>query len=178
MFNKKKLIIIILFGLFLFIVFLKGLDKSNIYSTENISNNIETDLTGKMLYENKEVSLGELINKNNFSLINIWASWCLPCRNEHSYLINLNKNNKINIIGINYKDKEINAKNFLKDLGNPYSKILVDSDGTKSIELGAYGVPETYLVNNKTKKIIKKYIGPIDDIRFKEIIKIVNNEKI
>ena len=57
-------------------------------------------------------------------------------------------------------------------------KILVDPDGTKSIELGAYGVPETYLVNNKTKKIIKKFIGPIDDLRFKEILKLVNNEKI
>ena len=177
MFNKKKFIVIILFGLFLFLVFLKGLDKPNNYSTENISINIETQITGKMLYENKDISIGELINKNKFSLINVWASWCLPCRNEHSYLIDLGKNNNINIIGINYKDKEINAKNFLKDLGNPYSRILVDSDGTKSIELGAYGVPETYLVNNNNKKIIKKFIGPIDDLRFKEIIKIVNNEK-
>lgn len=178
MFKNTKLITIILFGLFLFLVFLKGLDKPNNYSPSKISIEIETKLKARMLYENKEVSLGELINKNNFSLINIWASWCLPCRKEHSYLIDLKKNKNIDIIGINYKDKEINAKNFLKDLGNPYLKILVDPDGTKSIELGAYGVPETYLVNNKTKKIIKKFIGPIDDLRFKEILKLVNNEKI
>ena len=175
MFNKKKLIIIILFGLFLFIVFLKGLDKSNIYSTENISNNIETDLTGKMLYENKEVSLGELINKNNFSLINIWASWCLPCRDEHTYLLKLKNINVINIIGINYKDKKSNAIEFLSNLGNPYFEVLADLDGTKSIELGAIGVPETYLINNKT--IVKKYIGPLDEIKFKEIIEIIKNEK-
>ena len=122
--------------------------------------------------------MGELINNNNFSIINIWASWCLPCRNEHAYLIDLQKINNINLIGINYKDKEINAKKFLKDLGNPYSEILVDPDGTKSIELGAYGVPETYLVNSKTYEVIKKFIGPLDDLKFKEIVKLINNEKI
>ena len=178
MFNKKKLIFILLFGLFLYLVFLKGLNNPTNYSPKNTSIKIDTKLTGKMLYHNKEVSLGELIDKNNFSLINIWASWCLPCRNEHPHLINLKKNKKINIIGINYKDKKINAKNFLEDLGNPYSKILIDPDGTKSIELGAYGVPESYLINNKTKKIIKKYIGPIDVLKLKEIMKIINNEKI
>ena len=61
-------------------------------------------------------------------------------------------------------------KIFLNELGNPYSQILIDPDGTKSIELGAYGVPETFLLNTKTKKIIKKYIGPLDDIKFNEIL--------
>ena len=131
-----------------------------------------------MLYINKEISLGELIKKNNFSIINIWASWCPPCRNEHPYLIDLQKINNINVIGINYRDLEINAKKFLKDLGNPYSEILIDPDGTKSIELGASGIPETYLVNSKTNEIIKKFIGPIDDLKFKEIVKLINNGKI
>ena len=124
------------------------------------------------------VSLDELINRNNFSIINIWASWCLPCRNEHSYLVDLKKIKNINIIGINYKDEEANAKKFLKELGNPYSEILIDTDGTKSIELGAYGIPETYLINNRTKEVIKKFIGPLNDLKFKEIIKVINNEKI
>ena len=61
---------------------------------------------------------------------------------------------------------------------NPYSEVLIDNDGTKSIELGAIGVPETYLVNGKTKEIIKKFIGPLDDLKFKEIIEIIKNEKI
>ncbi len=178
MIKNIKFIIIILFGLFLFLVFLKGLDKPNSYSPNSILNQIETKLTARTLYKNKEISLGELIDKNTFSLINIWASWCLPCRNEHSYLINLQKINNINIIGINYKDNKINAKKFLKDLGSPYSEILIDPDGTISIELGAYGVPETYLVNSKTNEVIKKFIGPLDDLKFKEIVKIVNNEKI
>ena len=118
-----------------------------------------------------------MIDENNFLLINIWASWCLPCRNEHSYLINLQKINNLSIIGVNYKDTEVNAKKFMEDFGNPYSEILVDFDGTKSIELGAYGVPETFLVNGKTKEIIKKFIGPLDDLKFKEIIKTVKNEE-
>ena len=174
MIKKIKLTIIIFFGLFLFVVFLKGLDRPNNYSPDNISLKIETNITARMLFEDKETSLELLMNQNDFTLINIWASWCLPCKNEHSYLINLKKIKNINLIGINYKDKEMTAKKFLKDLGNPYSKILIDPDGTKSIELGAYGVPETYLVNNKTKEVIKKFIGPLDNLKFNEIVKIVN----
>ena len=72
------------------------------------------------------------------------------------------------IVGLNYKDKSINAKKFLNELGNPYSTILLDTDGTISIELGAYGVPETFLINNE-KKIIKKIIGPINEQLINEI---------
>ena len=121
-----------------------------------------------MLYQNKEVSLGEFMDKNNFSLINIWASWCSPCRNEHSYLINLKKNKKINVIGINYKDKEINAKNFLEDLGNPYSSIAKDKRGKIAIDWGVYGIPETFVVNSKG--IIKyRHVGPITHKEYKKI---------
>ena len=139
-------------------------------------NKIDTNLTLKKIYGQKEILLDELIKNNSFSIINIWASWCLPCRDEHAYLLKLKNTNKINIIGINYKDKKSNAIKFLSDLKNPYSEILIDPDGTKSIELGAVGVPETYLVNNN-KVIIKKYIGPLDNLKFNEIIEIIKNEK-
>ena len=69
------------------------------------------------------------------------------------------------MIGLNYKDNLINAKKFINELGNPYTKILIDKDGTLSVEVGAYGVPETFLID-KDKKIIKKFVGPIN----KEII--------
>ena len=170
-----KLVIIILFSLFVFFVFFKGLEKPNNYLPEKNLNKIETSLVFKNLYDQKEILLGELINNNNFSIINIWASWCLPCRDEHSYLLKLKNISKIDIIGINYKDKQSNAIEFLSDLGNPYSEVLIDNDGTRSIELGAIGVPETYLINNEV--MIKKYIGPLDDIKFKEIIEIIKNEK-
>ena len=138
-------------------------------------NKIDTNLTLKKIYGQKEILLDELIKNNSFSIINIWASWCLPCRDEHAYLLKLKNTNKINIIGINYKDKKSNAIEFLSDLGNPYYEVLVDLDGTKSIELGAIGVPETYLISNKI--VVKKYIGPLDNIKFKEIIEIINDEK-
>ena len=73
----------------------------------------------------------------------------------------LSKNSSIKIIGINYKDNLKNAKKFLNDLGNPYSTILIDDDGTISIELGAYGVPETFIIN-KQNKIIQKFRGALN----------------
>ena len=105
-------------------------------------------------------------------LINVWSSWCLPCREEHPYLMKL-KDNSINVIGVNYKDNSNNAKVFIKEMGNPYTKILVDVDGTKSIELGAIGVPETYLIDSSASKILKKYIGPLDQQKFEDIIDIL-----
>ena len=83
----------------------------------------------------------------------------------------LKKNKKIEIIGLNYKDKVKNAKNFLYELSNPYSLILSDTDGTIAIEWGAYGVPETFLIYNGN--IIKKIIGPLNNNFFKEIEAIV-----
>jgi len=175
MIKNLKFIIIIILIFFIFFIFLKGLDKPNNYLPEKTLNKIETSLVFKSLYNQDEILLEELINNNNFSIINIWASWCLPCREEHAYLLRLKNLNKINIIGVNYKDKKSNALKFLSDLKNPYSKVLIDKDGTKSIELGAIGIPETYLVN-KNKVIVKKYIGPLDNLKFREIIELIKNE--
>tara|TARA_X000000368_G_scaffold353302_1_gene294384 strand:+ start:1383 stop:1916 length:534 start_codon:yes stop_codon:yes gene_type:complete len=175
MIKNLKFIIIIILIFFIFFIFLKGLDKPNNYLPEKTLNKIETSLVFKSLYNQDEILLEELINNNNFSIINIWASWCLPCREEHAYLLRLKNLNKINIIGVNYKDKRSNALKFLSDLKNPYSKVLIDKDGTKSIELGAIGIPETYLVN-KNKVIVKKYIGPLDNLKFREIIELIKNE--
>jgi len=178
MIKTIKLIIFILLGAFVFFILLNALEKSNNYLPDKISNEIETNFKAKLLYKNKEVSLQELIVNKDLAIINIWASWCLPCREEHSFLLNLNSADKVNVIGINYKDSEVNAKKFLEELGNPYTSTLLDPDGTISIELGAYGVPETFLLDSKSKKIIKKYIGPLDDVKFNEILKIIRNEKI
>ena len=88
--------------------------------------------------------------------------------------MDLKEKTNINIIGLNYKDKKNNAINFINKFGNPFSKILTDSDGIISISLGAYGVPETFLLNNKSK-IIKKYIGPLTKDNIKEIINIIKS---
>ena len=81
--------------------------------------------------------------------------------------MNLNSENKVNIIGINYKDNLKNAENFLIELGNPYKEIFIDLEGTIAIEWGAYGVPESFLIHNN--EIIKKYIGPLNQELVDEI---------
>jgi cytochrome c biogenesis protein CcmG/thiol:disulfide interchange protein DsbE len=80
----------------------------------------------------------------------------------------LSKNQSIKLIGLNYKDNFNNAKKFINEFGNPYSRILIDKDGTLGIEFGAYGVPETFLID-KNKNIIKKFIGPISQEIINEI---------
>ena len=168
-----KLISIVLFTLFSFFILLKGLDKSNIYSPEIKESNVDFNFKAKYLFSEEEVFINELLNNEGMSLINIWASWCLPCRDEHAYLLNLKSSNKLSIIGINYKDDEKNAKQFLSELGNPYTNIITDPKGINSIEFGAFGLPETYLIDNKSKLIIQKFIGPLDEKAFAKIINIV-----
>ena len=171
MFRYIKYILSFLFLIIIFLILFKGLQNNNQYSGNNKLNNINKNLSFKTLYNKDFISLETLSKKHKFSVINIWASWCVPCREEHSYLMVL-KENKLNIIGLNYKDNINNAKYFLNELGNPYSKILVDNDGTKSIELGAIGVPETYLYETSSFKILKKYIGPLDEKKTKDILKL------
>ena len=168
-----KLISIVLFTLFSFFILLKGLDKSNIYSPEIKESKVDLNFKAKYLFSEEEVFINELLNNEGMSLINIWASWCLPCRDEHAYLLNLKSLNKLSIIGINYKDDEKNAKQFLSELGNPYTNIITDPKGINSIEFGAFGVPETYLIDNKSKLIIQKFIGPLDDKAFAKLYDII-----
>lgn len=92
-------------------------------------------------------------------LVNIWASWCVPCRAEHSKLVNI-AGRGIPVHGINYKDKPDGAKKFLAELGNPYTRIGADRSGRIGIEWGVYGVPETFVVDGEGR-IVYKHIGPI-----------------
>ena len=161
-----------IFFAFVFSVFYLGLDKPNSYVPKNIKVKNFENFTAADLFSNEKIDSNQIIKDNKFTLINIWASWCIPCRREHSILMDLSESTNLNIIGLNYKDKNINAIAFLDELGNPFSKILTDSDGVISISLGAYGVPETFLINNESK-IIKKYIGPLTKVNNLEIIKLI-----
>jgi cytochrome c biogenesis protein CcmG/thiol:disulfide interchange protein DsbE len=94
------------------------------------------------------------------TLVNVWASWCGPCRQEHPILMQLAKDPTITVVGINYKDKPANARKFLASLGNPYVRIGADEKGVSAIDWGVYGVPETFVIDGKG--IIRhKLIGPI-----------------
>lgn len=84
--------------------------------------------------------------KGKLTLVNVFASWCIPCRQEHPILEELSKDGRISIVGINYKDKSDNALRFLGELGNPYSAIGIDPNGKAAIDWGVYGIPESYLV--------------------------------
>ena len=169
--NRYFFIIIGLF-FFFFIVLFEGLKNPNVYIPELQEEKNLSKFEAIDFYSNKKISSFEIFNDNKFYLINIWASWCLPCRQEHDYLIKLKEENLIRLIGINYKDDSENARKFLNEMGNPYSKILKDSNGTVSIQLAAYGVPETFIID-KNKKIIKKIIGPIDKKIYNEILLII-----
>ena len=99
MIKNLKFIIFIILSFFIFFIFLKGLDKPNNYLPEKTLNKIETSLVFKSLNNQEEILLEELINNSNFSIINIWASWCVPCREEHAYLLRLKNLNKISSFG-------------------------------------------------------------------------------
>jgi|TARA_B110001452_G_scaffold238221_1_gene218584 cytochrome c biogenesis protein CcmG, thiol:disulfide interchange protein DsbE len=166
--NKFHLFIIIIFFSFCFVVFYKGLNNSNTYEPRI---KIKKDIP---IFEAKDFNSSTYTNskkifkEDTFYILNIWASWCKPCRTEHPLLMELSKNQSAKLIGLNYKDNLTNAKNFINEFGNPYSQIIVDSDGTLSIEFGAYGVPETFIIG-KNKKIIKKFAGPINKKIVEEI---------
>ena len=167
-----SLIILVLLVLSFF-VFKFALQKEKIYSPKMIHNQIFTDFEVEELIEEKKVNFDNVFLGKNFYLLNIWSSWCEPCKDESEYLLELKNDNSITMIGINYKDKKENALNFLKLYGDPFDKIYIDKQGTISINFGAYGVPETFLINNE-KKVLKKYIGSLNEKDIYEIKKIIN----
>jgi cytochrome c biogenesis protein CcmG/thiol:disulfide interchange protein DsbE len=97
--------------------------------------------------------------EGKLALVNVWASWCVPCRQEHPILLELARDPRIELVGINYKDKNENALRFLGELGNPFAAVGVDPVGKAAIDWGVYGIPETYLVA-PDGEILFKQIGP------------------
>ncbi len=98
--------------------------------------------------------------KGAVTLVNVWASWCVPCHTEVPFLEQLSKDRRIRLVGINYKDSPDNARRFLNRYGNPFAATGQDADGSASIDWGVYGVPETFLVG-RDGRIAYKLIGPI-----------------
>ncbi len=98
--------------------------------------------------------------KGRVWLLNVWASWCVACREEHPVLVEFAKTGQVPIIGLDYKDKVADARQWLDKLGNPYTLTAVDADGRVGIDYGVYGVPETYVID-KQGIIRMKHTGPI-----------------
>ena len=171
----QKIIKITIIFLLIFIlgIFFLSLNKSSNYNTESLVGNKlgEIELVS---FEDDSIFTNDDFKKNSFTLINFWASWCAPCRIEHPQLMELSKENNIKILGVNFKDKKINALKFLKDLGDPYEYLTRDSNGKQSVNFGIYGIPESVLIDNKLT-IIKKFVGPLTKQDLNNIKKIINN---
>ena len=166
---KNRLLPLFIISIFIiiFLILYKGLQNSNIYTPETKINNDIPSFSSELFYSKKLIDSSELFNLDKFYLLNIWSSWCVPCKLEHPLLMSLSENKKVNVIGINYKDNKKNAEIFLNKLGNPYEKIIFDKEGIYAIEWGAIGVRESFLIHNGT--IIRKYIGPLSEKSIKEI---------
>jgi cytochrome c biogenesis protein CcmG/thiol:disulfide interchange protein DsbE len=104
--------------------------------------------------------LESTIFKGKVSVVNVWASWCVPCHDEAPLLTDLAKDKRLQLVGINYKDAPDNARRFIARYGNPFGIVGVDGNGRAAIEWGVYGVPETFIVGREGK-IIYKLVGPI-----------------
>ena len=174
--TKKSIFSFIILALLIlsFFIFKFALEKEKIYSPKITDNQINTDFEVTDLIEEKKTNFDQILLGKSFYLINIWSSWCEPCKDESDKLLELKNDNLIMMIGINYKGKKRNALNFLKLYGDPFDRIFIDKQGTISINFGAYGVPETFLIN-EDNKVLKKFIGPLNDEDVYEIKKITNN---
>ncbi len=168
--NKYKITILAITIVIIFILFLRVLNSNKTYQpNQMIGKKIPEFILEDLFNKNMKLD-SKILSEKDFVVLNIWASWCVPCQIEHPFLMNLKNKNKINIVGLNYKDENANAKNFLKKNGNPFSLIGVDKKGEIAIQLGAYGVPETYIL--KKGKIIFKHIGPLNEDATNKILEL------
>ncbi len=165
--KEYKIFFLLVFFIFIFIFFYLSLFTKKKFEPRIVVGNEMPNLTSSTLFNDQNLSLKDIVNNEVF-VVNIFASWCAPCKIEHPFLIKI-KNKNIKIIGINYKDNKQNAKKFLKKYQNPYQEILLDQKGTLSINLGAFGVPETFVID-KNFIIVEKQIGPINDEFIKKVL--------
>ena len=117
-------------------------------------------LTGLLSDGTQVPGLDPAIFKGKVSVVNVWASWCVPCHDEAPLLTELAKDTRLQLVGINYKDAPDNARRFLGRYGNPFGVVGVDANGRAAIEWGVYGVPETFVVGREGT-IVYKLVGPI-----------------
>ena len=170
----QNIIKISVFIIIIFIigVFFLGLNKDTNYNTNFLTGKKISNISLEYFDENKFYKEEDL-KRNNYTLINFWASWCSPCRQEHPLLIQLSKEKNLKLLGVNFKDKKKQAETFLNDLGNPYDFLTKDKLGKSSVKFGVYGIPESILVN-KNLMILKKFVGPLSIEDYDSIVEIIN----
>jgi len=117
----------------------------------------------------REEILDSSVMKGEVAVLNVWASWCLPCRHEHRFIVSLAEDHGVKVYGLNYKDDREDAINWLQEMGDSYYRIFYDGQGTAGIELGVYGVPETFVLD-RNGIIRYKHTGPISRESMDEVI--------
>ena len=155
----KKLIPLILFVVIVIFLY---------FSLNSSSSKLPSPLLGKMIpnieakdfYSDESVLLTELLSEK-MSLVNVWASWCVTCRQEHQMMMKIANNKDLQLIGINYKDTRADGERYLEVMGNPFDVIVFDPSGKIGLNLGVYATPETFLVNQQGV-ILYKHIGAIN----------------
>jgi cytochrome c biogenesis protein CcmG, thiol:disulfide interchange protein DsbE len=176
---KKKLLVfpIVTFFIILFVFFnLLLIDRDPSAVPSALINQPVPKFQTKSLFNESNFNSSEIFQKE-IILVNFFATWCKPCRDEHNYIKRLSKNEEIKIIGINYKDNNKKTINWLKELGNPYSNIALDKNGRIAIDWGVYGIPETFIVNSNG--FIKyRHVGPINKKIYNQIISKINDMKL
>ena len=158
------LVFFLIFGIFFYLL---STDRNPSEIPSNLLNKTVPIFEAESLFKNEKfISLNEF--KDEITLVNFFATWCKPCRDEHIYIKRFADQKNIKVIGINYKDNQKKTKKWLNDLGNPYKDILIDQNGNIAIDCGVYGIPETFIINSNG--IIKyRHVGPITEKEFKKI---------
>lgn len=146
-FKTRLLQVTPLIGLGILVFFLGigfGLAKHQVHPSA-VLNDPFPEFLSVTLLKNERITREDLIG--NFRLVNVWASWCTACLEEHDLLLELARSSTISIIGINYRDQAEDAKTWLYERGNPYEKVVVDAQGEICVDLGVYGAPESFLID-------------------------------
>jgi cytochrome c biogenesis protein CcmG, thiol:disulfide interchange protein DsbE len=128
-------------------------------------------LNGLVVNGGQIPGLDPTVFKGKVSVVNVWASWCVPCHDEAPLLTELGKDTRLQIVGINYKDAPDNARRFLGRYGNPFGIVGVDGNGRASIEWGVYGVPETFIVGREGT-IVYKMVGPVTPENINTVLRV------
>lgn len=164
-----KFFIPLIIFLFISIFLWRGLQQDPHYIPSPLIGKALPDFDYPQLTNNKS----SITNKDflgHVSLLNVWATWCISCRAEHPILMDIARSRRVILYGLNYKDQREMATTWLKQKGDPYRKSIYDSKGTLGIDLGVYGTPETFLIDQKGV-IRYKYVGPISpDVWENEIL--------
>ncbi len=154
----RYLLPIVLFGL-LVAVFARGLQLDPSYVPSPLIGKSIPEFTLPTLKDaNRNLSQGDLLGE--VSLLNVWATWCVGCRQEHGYLVELARDGQVPIYGLNWKDDSARAREWLQQLGDPYVASAVDIEGRVAIDFGVYGAPETFLIA-ADGTVLYKHLSPL-----------------